>query len=132
METSPFDFTTSRLERPVTIDGKSYILREASEEEARKFRSAAAKTARLNDGELVGVEGVGDMQSYLVSLCLFSEDKVTPVPIAVIRQWPTRIVRPMFDWIKEVSQLEEKPSREKMQKDLQRLQKELGVEEKND
>jgi hypothetical protein len=105
----PMDFGDLKpMERGITnLFGKNYILREASEDAARKYRNSAVRAAKMSDGKIVGMDGVGDVQSVLVAACLFEEGSNRCVTEAVVRTWPSRVVKPMFDWVKEVSKLDE-------------------------
>lgn len=125
-----FEFSTKRREETVKVDDICYLLREADEESARKFRNACTKGITLDDGKIVKVEGIADVQSYLVSLCLYEilpdgSTKNTSVLANVVRDWPARAVKQMFDWVKEVSDLEEKPTADRLRKDISRMQKML-------
>src|SRR5215469_680837 len=106
------EFDPTPLTETVKIGSTTYILREADENAARIFRNAAVRGAKMHDGKVVGVDGVGDIQSLLLSLCLFEtlptksvvgdgahpfETKNVAVPLQVIRGWPSRIVKPLFD-----------------------------------
>jgi hypothetical protein len=112
----PDDVTDLGDLAPVTVDyfigGKPFQLREATSDGAAKFRNAAAGTARITDGKVSGVGNVGDLEPLLVSLCLFDGDG-KPVPLSVVRQWPGRVVRKLFDKAKTISGLDEdKPGAE--------------------
>lgn len=106
---------------PKTLGGKKYILMEASEGAAAAFRNANIRGARFRNNKVVGVDGVADSQAILVSKCLAlvdhntgqvrrdpSGDPVT-VDVAVVRRWGARVVKPLFDEVKEISDLDEKP-----------------------
>jgi hypothetical protein len=104
-------------EVPVTIAGKQYVLREASEDVACKFRNAAMRAARMTEGKVVGVDGLADAEPVLVGGCLFEkvesehkgETKVgwAAVGVAAVRTWPARIVKPLFERAKAMSDLAE-------------------------
>jgi hypothetical protein len=111
--------TLAPYEEPVEIennDGKQYILREASEDQARQFKNAGMRAARFEKGEVTGIEAGGDMQSLLISFCLFEisgptpkhRDGKVPVSLSVIRQIPHSITKPLFKRCLEISDLEEK------------------------
>ena len=116
------------IERPVSIGQKKYILREASEGAACQYRNATLKGARMADGKIVGMDGVADAEPLLVSLCLHPvgpNDKIrldtsgNPVPtdLRIIRAWPPRVVRALFDTLKEISPgLEEKEDQKALEK----------------
>ena len=112
------------IEVPVKYGNKAYILREASEDAAVKYRNAQARGARFGaDGKPVSVESVADKEPLLVSLCLYHADKeghisVTRegrpdprflVPLQVILTWPPRIVDALFKRLLKISELDDAP-----------------------
>jgi len=103
-----WEFDLEPQERKVKIGGEDYILKEASEDAACKWRNQTLAGARMADGKLVGMGNVSDGEPLLVSLCLWKatgkKDNVSP---AVVRAWPSRVVKKLFAWIEEVSDLAE-------------------------
>lgn len=93
------------------IGGKPYLLREADAAGAAKYRNYMMACTRMTDGKVTGVKDLADAEVLLVSLCLFHcDDKgmwVT-VPAATLKSWPARVLKPLFDKAKEISQLDEK------------------------
>lgn len=102
----------SLAERAVVIGGVQHTLSEATEGVACHYRNAVMRSAKMSDGKVVGTEGVADVQPLLVSLCL-KDATGKPVPLPTVKSWPSRVVKPMYDWIREVSQLEEGESAER-------------------
>lgn len=131
-----FDDLTPRS-KPATIGGKRYILREASEGAAAKYRDALQEGTRVSqEGEaFVGSNGGAD--TLLLSLCLFElydlrgEEKERSVVLSEVHRWPARIVRPMVDWIKEVSGMTQTATAEGIQKEIAKLQLKLKRLEKD-
>lgn len=119
------DFTFDTLEpqsKIINVGGKpKYVVFEASEGAATKYRNAAARSAVMTDGKVTGVQGIGEIQPLLVSECIYElkdgkvttlADGVTPdprskIPLATVKFWSAKTVKPLFNWIKEVSQLDE-------------------------
>jgi hypothetical protein len=116
-----FDDIT-RVEVPVTIWKKKYILVEASEEahcKWRNFQIAQAKISRT--GKVEGIGNVADSEPLLVSLCLYYADEngrlpvnkdgdPSPkflVPLQKIKAWPSRVVSPLFERLKKISKIDE-------------------------
>jgi hypothetical protein len=103
----------SLIEVPVTIAGKKYVLREADEDTAAAYRNAAIAGARIEDGQLTEMpSNLAGVQSLLVSRCLFpcaesGSPSSKPVPREVVGSWPSRIVKPLFERAKEISELDE-------------------------
>lgn len=125
MDTMNFDDLTL-IEIPVSINKEKFFLREATEDAARQYRNASVAAARMEDGKVVGVSGVGDIQSLLISLCLFTADTGKNIPLSVVRGWPSRIVRPLFDKAKEISQLDEKDTAATLEEKITKLQEQLS------
>ena len=93
------------VEVPVQYGGKAYLLKEATGDASCRWRNAALKTAKLGpDGKPVSLEGVADLDPLLVSLCLFEPDG-KPVPLPVIRSWPARVQKRLYEKAKSISQL---------------------------
>lgn len=100
------------VEIPVTILGKKYLIREASGDAACKYRNAVFKSTTMGpDGKPVKIEGLADVQPLLVSLCLYlvgeNGEVGQLVPLSVVRSWPDRIIRPLFQEIKRISVLDD-------------------------
>lgn len=109
-----------------------HILREPSEDVARKFRSFSAKCMKMSNNELTGFDGIGDVQPYLVSLCLFPEGSDIPVSEKLIRQWKSSVVKKLFDLVKEMGELDEIETVEGIDKQIARLQKKREVLSRNE
>lgn len=92
------------------IGGKDYLLVEPSEDAACRWRNLATSKAKMQDGKVVGMDGIADVQPYLVSLCLFEETEkgLLPVPLTTVRGWPARVVKFLFDRAKSLGDLDEK------------------------
>lgn len=91
----------------VTVGDKEYVLREASEGAAVRYRDAIFQSTKFSKGKLSGMVGLAEAEPLLVSLCLF-EGGDKPVPLNVIKCWPARIVKAMFEKAKDISDLGEK------------------------
>jgi hypothetical protein len=127
------------IEIPVTMGKKQYILREASEAVAAKWRNHNMQGIRVVGGKVAGMDGVGDTQALLVSLCLCETDEngavltikvgneeiPKTVPLAEVRRWHSRIVGPLFDRAKAISKLDEQETEETLVEKIGRLQEQL-------
>jgi len=108
-----FDFGSHEIVK-VSVTGpnkKQYNLVEASADATAKYKSAQARCARFKDGEMHGVDGVGDLEPYLVSMCLFpindkGEQATTSENFSVIRGWPSPIVAKLYDKAREISEID--------------------------
>lgn len=95
---------------PVKIGGEEFTLREATAEAAGKYHDAIIKSTRMSDGKITGSDGLGGVEPLLVSLCLFRRKgkEEEAVSLTEVRRWPTRVVKPLFDRIKQISELDAK------------------------
>ena len=107
-ETSQLDFDDlTPISLPVKLQGKTYSLREASEDAACRWRNAVLKAVKPDsNGKPTCLDNLSDTEPFLVSLCLF-DDKDKPVPLPVVRSWSARIVKKLFAAVKEISDLDE-------------------------
>ncbi len=130
--TESFDFNDLTLiEIPVSVAGNNYVLREADEETAALYNNARIKGVPIKDSEVVGIpEDIGGMQSLLVSRCLFpldSEGKPHPNPVHrnTVMKWPSRIVKPLFIKVKEISDLDDKEDLKSLRKQQSTISKKI-------
>lgn len=99
------------IEVPVKIEGKSYILREASGDAACKWRNAQLRAARMERGKLANIGNLADCEPLLVSLCLFevidaNRSITRNVPQQTIRNWPSRVQKALYDRALKISGLD--------------------------
>ena len=124
-DTVSLDFSSvAEIEVPVKVRDSTYTLREASGEAAAKYRSAAAACMKMVDGKTVGISGIGEVESLLVSLCLF-DDKNKLVKRELINSWPAKIVKALFERCKEISGLDEDASIESLKKQRDKLNEQI-------
>lgn len=124
--TDSFNFDFAPVEIPVTVNGVAYVLQDASAGDAAKFKNRSTSGILMEDGKVVGVKGVGELNCYLVSLCLKKADeKRTPVPLDVISKWPERVVKPLAAKAAEISELNETETEESLVKKINELNKQL-------
>lgn len=120
------------VEVPVRIGNRRYMLCEASEDAACKYRNASTACARFDGGKMVGIQGpIADVEPLLVSLCLFElydhqgETRRRPVTLTQVRSWPSRVVKPIYEKARELSRLKEDDEPEVLERriatDQQRL-----------
>lgn len=125
MTTSKYDLDFGSLERielPVTApDGTKYILREASEDQAVKFKNAQMSRVLLGpQGKPQKIDGMGDLEPMLVAMLLVGENE-RPINENLVRGWPSRMVRKLFDAAKDISGLNEtSPERKALELALSR------------
>lgn len=122
-----FDFdSVVPVEIPFVYKGVNYLLVEATEEAAVSFRNSQTRQTKLNpETKFVSVGDIADSEPYLVSLCLFKVDgeKRTPVPLPVVRTWPHKVIKKLFNTAKEISDLVDESPDEELDKQIETLQR---------
>lgn len=124
-----FDSGLEPLEKSVKYKGKNYIVVEADESSASAWRNFNISAAKLKDGELAGFGKIADGTALLVSKCLFEikpDGTRASIPQEQLTLWPSRIIRPLFDWIKKVSELGEEDTIESLKKRIAEDTKKLA------
>lgn len=112
---------------PVTKETENYILVEADEDTAVKFKDHQAASIKFSgDGVPVGIQGANNQEPLLLAGCLFkitkegNREKVKP---ETIRKWPARIVKVLFERAKQISELDDtKPAKKKADEDAKNAQ----------
>lgn len=143
MPTDDFDFSDltpqERLVKlPAHLGGRWYYLREASEASAVAYANVKTRSARYLNGQLDRIEGGADAETLLVEMNLYkthngntaqillgSNGQPVAIEKGVVATWPDRIVKPMFDWVKSHSKLQEEDTEESLAADIARLQAKL-------
>lgn len=97
---------------PFRIGEQQFVLLEADGEAARAYRKASLRGIIVNKGgRMENLNETVDAETVLVSQCLYKVDSegnpTTRVGAEVIRKWPNRVIRPLFDKAKEISYLGE-------------------------
>lgn len=129
------------IEIPVTVGEKKYVLREASEGVATKYRDAQIATTVLGEtGKPRTVTGMAETEPLLVHWCLFipvletgeyvrtsSEGyKVkSNVPLGTVKSWKPSIVKALHKKIHEISDLTEDTSLKDLVKQKAELDKRI-------
>jgi hypothetical protein len=120
--------TIDLQEVPVQIAGKSYTLREANGEAARRYRNALLRSAKLGpDGKPVSLDGMADAEMILVNECLIDKSG-RKTPIQVLGSWPANVIKKLFNKAYAMSDLKEgeEDTIEGLKKRKERLEKELA------
>jgi hypothetical protein len=133
-----FDFGSLQLiEVPITgPDRKKYMLREASGDAVAKFNNARARCVRFQNGGMSAVDGQGDLEPLLVSYCLFEvydtgEVATKSVPVAMVRNWPERVIRRIYDKAREISEIDQDGSLEDLKKQRDKLNEQIAKMEED-
>jgi hypothetical protein len=120
-----FDDLSLRTEK-VMLGGHEYELREATGEAATTYRNAMLKATQLGpNGKPKSLDGFANAEPLLVSLCLFKKDGVgwSSVDLDVIKSWPSRVQKELFNRAKEMSDLDENENADALYKQRERLDK---------
>lgn len=135
-----FDYDNVDIQiRTVKFRGERWILMEASEQASKVYKKLVSRALKLNDGKLAGIgEEMAEVQSAVVGECLFQTvgndgtnllmSGATPmkVPLERINKLPAKVIKEMFNWIKSVSDLDEKEQTpDEIKKAIAELQKKL-------
>ena len=126
-------------EVPVAIGGKTYVLREASGDAAVAYRNATMAGARIHEsGTVLG--SAADAEPILIAKCLFQRIeqpdgtiKERPVSVDIIRSWPSRVSRKLFDRAKLISGLgEQDESMDDLMKQKAEVERKLALLESDE
>ncbi len=139
-----FDFgDVTRAERAFNLKSGRFWAVEASEDAAARWRNSQMRAVRFGkDGSPAGVDNLGDGQAVLLSMCVYRANKNGDLPIinpegdldqtelvgvSVIRSWGSRIVKPLFEWVKTVSALDEAKAKSpaELEAEIAKLQQQL-------
>jgi len=129
--TEPIVFDLAMQEVSYTIGEENYTLKEASGAVIVQYDNARYSKTRLTGGKVSGLGNMGDLDPLLVSLCLFLGDATVPVPLTVIKNWPSRIVKALAEKVKEISGLEIEDEEETI-KDLEKRIEEMKAKEESE
>lgn len=140
MEIDPIVFDDiTPLEVEVRVGKLDFVLREASGEAAVKYTNAKLKRLTLgSDGKPSTFQGMGDLEPYLVSLCLFTAKRERPElnnqPLheVEIRSWPHKVQKKLFEVAKQISEIDQDQSKEDLEKIVADAQKRLAELEAGD
>lgn len=119
-----FDFDLTERTFPLKIQGEDYVLVEADEDSAKRYKNAAMRSTKFGaEGKPSGVDGLADIEPMFVSMCLFKLDAVQnrhPVPLKTILSWPHRIIDPMYRKARELSGMKDDDESEIVKKLLKK------------
>lgn len=108
-----------------TIAKANYILKEADGDVVRQYRNATFRGVTLGDsGKPQRIDAAGDVETFLVSLCLYNGDGKT-VPLHTVRSWPSRISKALFEKAKDISDLGEEDTMEDLLKQQEDIKKRI-------
>jgi hypothetical protein len=117
-----FDDITPIVEQAY-IGGIEYELRETSGGAAVKYDNARLRCYEYQEGKLVRMHDLADLEPLLVSLCLFDTEG-KEVSEKLIRSWPHRVQKALFERAKELSGMYD--SVQSIEEQIEKLQKQLA------
>jgi len=152
-----FDFDNLEVIKfPVKYRGNWYVGIEANGETGQRYHNANFAAVRaLREGQAGEDKGLADVELMLVGRCLYTASQVEPnqgeffewggepiwleidkaVGREVVKSWPVRVIKPLYQKLKEISQLSEsentsleslKNQREELDKAIREME---GMEE---
>lgn len=111
------------IEEPAILGGQSYTLREISGDGRVKMDNARTRCYEYGpDGKLARVNDLANLEPLLVSLCLY-DPSGNPVPEDVVRAWPARVQRALYDRARMLNGTDE--TKESIEKQISLLQEQL-------
>ena len=120
------------IEEKVYVGGVEYVLRETSGDAAVKYDNARLNGYEYQDGKLVRVRGIANLEPLLVSLCLF-DGIGNNVPEGKVRSWPARVQGALYARAREISGMNESSqSQESLEKQIEALQQQLAQVKANE
>jgi len=103
--TTALEFSLTREEKPVKIDGQSYTLVEMDGKDRDTYLTKLGERLRHGaDGKATGIKNFDALHATLIALCLRSADGKA-VPINTIQTWPARVVTALYDAAMEMNNL---------------------------
>lgn len=126
------DFSLTRDEQHVTIEGEAYVLIELDGFGRDKYLTNVAGRVRLDKGgNATGLKNFDGMEAGLVALCLkkVEGDHRRPVEEKVIQSWPGRVVTALFNAARDLSGLDKGEKQKEVEEDG--AEGATGTEEKN-
>lgn len=107
------------IEIPFNYNGKEYTLREASGSAATFWRNRVTAATKMGPGGRVqGFKNLADTEPLLVHLCLFDNATGENVPENVVKGWPNRIMKRLYDMAIEISGLDDERDEVKVLRDV--------------
>ncbi len=136
MSNTELNFDLEPRTLKVTIFGKPYVLREAMGDAVVKYRNKVTSAASLSsEGKLAKVGNIADAEPGLVASCLYRvtdtgvEELVTE---QFVRNLPNRIMKRLYDTIKEISDMDEVETKESLMKQKKDIEQKLTNLENKD
>ena len=109
---NPLTVDLTVREEPVEIGDKKYLLKEANGDASARYRNFLFSQTKLGPGgKPQSIGSMADAEPLLVSLCLWEpgekENQCKRVDLALVKSWPSRVVKALYNKAKEMSDLDE-------------------------
>src|SRR5690554_6057155 len=105
------------IEIPFTYKGEKFLIKEATADDARVYKNfLMSRTSVGPDGTPVGFKDIADIEILLVGRCLYRPDSKEPIGKDVVAKWSNRVIRPIYETIKKISELSADEEDEKKDK----------------
>lgn len=102
------------IEIPFNLLGQRYLLKEASEDAACRYRNKLMESSTMVDGKTTSIKGMADAEPLLVAFCMFHVTidnngirNLKQLTLEEVRAFPSRVVKKLFAKIQEISDLKE-------------------------
>lgn len=121
-EEKPLEFTLTRSEKPVTIDGRKYVLIEMDGKQRDAYLNGMGQRIRHTpEGKPAGLKDYNGLQASLVASCLHEEETAEspnrkPVAINTVQSYPARVLSALYDACKEMNDLDEEEEGDETEK----------------
>jgi hypothetical protein len=118
---NPLDFDAKEAANPtrkevrgIKWQGKEYVLKLVSEAEHIRYHNATSKHVRLQDGKMVGITGGAELDSFLLSLCMFQvgvsdqgNEVLRPVSLKILQSthWIPEQIKVLADEARKLNKL---------------------------
>lgn len=118
----------SEIVIPVSIKGKKYILVEADGDATAKYKNKMLSCSKFAEGKMTSVQGMADIEPYLLSLCMFvvRNDRRFPVAEGVVRSWPGKVIKKLYTKAREISELDAEETLESLTEKRAEIDKKIA------
>lgn len=125
------EYDLTLAEETHTIGGKTYVLREATEDVRKAYGNAVLRCLkRGSDDSIASADGLASTEVFLVSRCLFERQdngNLKPMTEAEIGRWPgIRVVRDLYERAKKLSRIDQPKTKEQWEEKIKEAQEAIA------
>lgn len=110
-ELEDLNFTLTKTERPVVLDGEAYKLVEMGGKGRGAYLNSVGKRMKFVNGKVCGMHRYDGMQADLLVMCLHGPDGKL-VSRAVIEEYPSSVQAKLFKAAQKLNGLDEESAKE--------------------